>query len=59
MIDVTVITKDNGNITVSEWDDGGVWIYIALRSATSSIVLSKFEAEKFFSALEDVLRRTA
>ena len=56
VIDVTVMTND-GNITVSEWSEGRAWIYIALRGATASIVLTKFEAREFLSALQAVVEQ--
>ena len=54
VIDVTVMTND-GDITVSEWSEGGAWIYIALRGATASIVLNKFESQQFLEALQAVV----
>ena len=56
VIDVTVMTHD-GNITVSEWSEGRAWIYIALRGATASIVLTPFEAGEFLAALQAVVER--
>ena len=58
VIDVTVMTND-GNITVSEWSEGRAWIYIALRGATASIVLTPFEAREFLAALQAVVEREA
>ena len=56
VIDVTVMTND-GNITVSEWSEGRAWIYIALRGATASIVLNKFESREFLAALQAVVEQ--
>ena len=49
----------DGNITVSEWAEGRTWIYIALRGATASIVLTRFEAREFLAALQAVVEREA
>ena len=57
VIDVTVMTRNDGDITVSEWSEGGAWIYIALRGATASIVLTRFEAREFLAALQAVVER--
>ena len=59
VIDVTVMTRIDGDITVSEWSEGGAWIYIALRGATASIVLTQFEAREFLAALQAVVEREA
>ena len=56
VLDVTVMSHD-GNITVSEWTEGRTWIYIALRGATASIVLTRFEAREFLRALQAVVER--
>ena len=58
VIDVTVMSHD-GNITVSEWSEGRTWIYIALRGATASIVLTTLESREFLSALQAVVEREA
>ena len=57
VIDVTVMTRNDGNITVSEWSEGRTWIYIALRGATASIVLNKFESREFLAALQAVVEQ--
>ena len=59
VIDVTVMTRNDGNITVSEWSEGRTWIYIALRGATASIVLTTLESREFLSALQAVVEREA
>lgn len=39
-IEVSVKTEDGVRVTVSEWDDGGAWMYLQGRGASMSTVLT-------------------
>ena len=56
-IETTISTKHGGRVTVSEWDEGGVWLHLAGFSASMSTVLTRAEAQALASGLQEILAK--
>jgi hypothetical protein len=56
-IQKTITTEDGGRVTVSEWDDGGVWLHLQLRGSTAYTALTRAEAEQLLAGVQAVLAK--
>ena len=54
-IDITISTENNVRVSLSEWDEGGVWLCLQGRQATMSTVLTRSELEQFVAGLQSIL----
>jgi len=57
--DLTISTKNNVRVSVSEWDDGGVWMFLQGRQASMSTTLTREEAQQLVANLQLLLEQTA
>ena len=55
--DLTINTENNVRVSVSEWDDGGVWMFLQGRQASMSTTLTRAEAEQLLANLQTVLAK--
>ena len=56
-IETTISTKHGVRVTVSEWDDGSVWLYLSGFSASMSTVLTRAEAQALAAGLQEILAK--
>lgn len=56
-IETTINTEHGGRVTVSEWDEGGVWLHLAGLSASMSAVLTRAEAQALVAGLQQILAK--
>ena len=54
-IETTISTENGVRVCVSEWDEGGVWLYLAGRGASMSAVLTRTEAQAMLAGLQEIL----
>jgi hypothetical protein len=54
-IETVIKTEDGTKVSVSQWDDGGAWLHLAMRHGTSHVVLTREEAQKLLAGLQAVL----
>jgi len=56
----TVVNTEHGvRVCVTEWDEGGVWLYLAGRGASMSTVLTRAEAQTLVAGLQEILAKEA
>jgi len=55
--DLTINTKNNVRVSISEWDDGGVWMFLQGRQASMSTTLTRAEAEQLVAGLQLILSK--
>jgi hypothetical protein len=54
----TVVNTEHGvRVCVTEWDEGGVWLYLAGRGASMSTVLTRAEAQTLVAGLQEILAK--
>jgi len=52
----TIFTTEDGvRVSVSEWDDGGAWISLQMRGASTYVSLTRSEAEQMLTGLQAAL----
>lgn len=56
-IDITISTQNNVRVNLTEWDDGGVWLYLQGRQATMSTTLTRAEAQELMAGLIEILNK--
>ena len=56
-IEVSVKTEHGVRVSVSEWDDGGAWMYLQGRGASMSTVLTRDEAQQLLAGLQAILAK--
>lgn len=57
MIEVDIKTQEGANVHASEWDDGGVWIRLGVRSGSMYAALTREEADKLSECLQAILAK--
>ena len=45
-IDITIYTEDQSRVSITEWDDGGAWLKIGVKSGGAYTVLTRDEAQQ-------------
>ena len=45
-IETTIYTEDQSRVSLSEWDDGGAWLKIGVRSGGAYTTLTRDEAQQ-------------
>ena len=56
----TVINTEHGvRVNVTEWDEGGTWLYLAGRGASMSTVLTRTETLALVAGLQEILAKEA
>jgi hypothetical protein len=58
-IETTLSTENGVRVTVSEWDEDSVWLYLAGRGASMSTVLTRTEALALVAGLQEILAKPA
>jgi hypothetical protein len=56
-IETTIYTKDETRVSLSEWDDGGAWLKIGVRSGGAYTVLTRDEAQQLLEGLQAILEK--
>ena len=56
-IETTINTEHGVRVNVTEWDEGGVWLYLAWRGASMSTVLTCAEAQTLVAGLQEILAK--
>ena len=56
-IQTTITTAERNRVSVSEWDDGGVWLHMQLRGSTAYTPLNRKEAEQLLAGLQAILAK--
>jgi hypothetical protein len=56
-LETTIYTKDDSRVSLSEWDDGGAWLKIGVRSGGAYTVLTREEAQQLLEGLQAILAK--
>jgi hypothetical protein len=56
-IEISVNTEHGVRVSVSEWDDGGAWMYLQGRNGSMSTVLTREEAQQLLAGLQAILAK--
>jgi hypothetical protein len=56
-IEVTIYTEDQSRVSLSEWDDGGAWLKIGVRSGGAYTTLTRDEAQQLLAGLQAILSK--
>ena len=56
-IETIIKTEDGVRLSVSEWDDGGAWLHLTMRSGFAHAVLTRNEAKQLMSGLQAILAK--
>jgi hypothetical protein len=54
-IDTGFYTEDGVRVSVSNWDDGGVWLSLQVRGGSAYAAMTRKEAEQLLAGLQAVL----
>ena len=56
-IETTIRTENGVRVSVSEWDDGGVWLSLINRGGSTYTPLTRAEAEQLLAGLQAILAK--
>jgi hypothetical protein len=56
-IDITIRTQDESRVSLTEWDDGGAWLKIGLKSGGAYTALTREEAQQLLEGLQAILSK--
>ncbi len=56
-IDITIYTEDQSRVSITEWDDGGAWLKIGVKSGGAYTVLTRDEAQQLLAGLQKILSK--
>ena len=56
-IDITIYTEDESRVSVTEWDDGGAWLKIGVKSGGAYTSLTRAEAQQLMEGLQAILAK--
>ena len=54
-IETVIKAEDGVRVSVSEWSEGGAWLYLQGRGATMSAVLTRDESQQLVDGLQAIL----
>jgi hypothetical protein len=56
-IETTIYTQDQSRVSLSEWDDGGAWLKIGVKSGGAYTTLTRDEVQQLLSGLQAILAK--
>ena len=56
-IEVSVKTEHGVRVSISEWDDGGAWLKIGVKSGGAYTTLTRDEAQQLLAGLQAILAK--
>ena len=56
-IEVSVKTESGVRVSINEWDDGGAWLHLCMKSGTAYTALTKDEAQQLLAGLQAILAK--
>jgi hypothetical protein len=56
-IDVTIQTQDESRVSLSEWEGGGAWLKIGVKSGGVYTILTRDEAQQLLDGLQAILSK--
>ena len=56
-LEVNVVTQSGGRLSMSEWDDGSVWVHLSFRSGTAHTIIDREEAKRLLAGLQAILEK--
>jgi hypothetical protein len=54
-IETIMRTKDNARLSVSNWDDDGVWMHLMQGTWSFGLTLTKEEAQQLIAGLQEIV----
>jgi hypothetical protein len=58
-IETCISTEDGVKVSVCQWDDGGAWLHLHMKSGTAYAALTRDEAQQLLEGLQAILQVTA
>jgi hypothetical protein len=58
-LETTIHTKDGMRVSMSEWDNGGVWLYLSMRHGDARAIFTREEAQQLLAGLQTILAKGA
>jgi predicted DNA-binding transcriptional regulator YafY len=56
-IETVIRTEEDIRVSISEWDEDGVWMGIQTRNSLSHVTFTRAEAEQLLAGLQAVLAK--
>jgi hypothetical protein len=56
-LETSVRTQDGGRLSLSEWDEGAVWLHLSFRGGTSHTIIDREEAQQLLAGLQAILAK--
>jgi predicted SpoU family rRNA methylase len=56
-IETSIKTEAGVRVSVNEWDDGGVWLHLSMRSGTAYTSMTKDVAQQLLAGLQAILAK--
>ena len=56
-IETVIRTEEGIRVSVSEWDESGVWLSLQARHGSSHVIFNRAEAEQLLAGLQTVLAK--
>lgn len=56
-IEKIIETKNDVRVSVSEWEEGGVWLHLLMRYGAAYTKLTRDEAEQLMAGLQAILAK--
>lgn len=56
-LETIIRTEDGVRVSVCEWDDGGVFLHLTMRSGTSYATIDRANAQRLLEGLQAILAK--
>jgi hypothetical protein len=56
-IEVNIKTETDVRVSVCQWDDGGAWLHLSMRSGTAYAAMTREEAQQLLEGLQAILAK--
>ena len=59
MEDILIEAENGARVGLDAWDDGGVWLYVAIKGGSTSCVIPRDQAKIMLEVLQNILEKEA
>jgi hypothetical protein len=55
MEDILIKAENGARVGLDPWEDGGVWLYVAVKGSSTSFVIPRDQAKLMLEVLQNIL----
>ena len=56
-LETSVKTQNGGRLSMSEWDEGAVWVHLSFPGGTAHTIIDREEAKQLLAGLQAILAK--